>query len=56
MKTIYEAPDVQVVEVKMEGVICGSAKNLSIMMLLDGESLSSESAWERDGYGEYTSF
>ena len=51
-KTIYEAPAMLVVELKMEGVICGSNKGVNMAWFLDGTSFgSADFEWSRDSYG-----
>lgn len=58
MKAKYETPEVQTVEVKMEGVICGSgsgSETMSLMILMNGD-FSSGSDWGRDGYGGFMGF
>ena len=55
LKEQYEAPAMQVVEVKMEGVICGSDVQ-TMMFTLSGEILSSEEEWSRSDYGSSVEF
>ena len=51
----YEAPKVQVVDVRFEGLLCGS--NEGIMWILnDPNYFGSDAEFGRDGYGNATTF
>ena len=52
----YEAPEVQVVEMQVHGVICQSGGGEGIMWLLDAPNFGSETEFGRDGYGSATTF
>lgn len=56
-KVVYDAPRADAVELKTEGIVCDSQNR--VLWFLAGEptnTLSSETEWDRSGYGSAESF
>ena len=51
----YEAPEVQVVDMQVHGVICGSGEGI-MWILNDADYFGSDAEFGRDGYGNATTF
>ena len=55
---MYDAPRADAVELKTEGIVCDSQNR--VLWILAGDpptsSLSSETEWDRSGYGSAESF
>ncbi|MBR6423436.1 MAG: hypothetical protein IKS47_01970 [Bacteroidales bacterium] len=52
----YVAPAVQVVEMQVHGVICGSGGEGIMWILNDPNDFGSDAEFGRDGYGSATTF
>ncbi|MBR6423440.1 MAG: hypothetical protein IKS47_01990 [Bacteroidales bacterium] len=52
----YEAPKVQVVDVRFGGVLCESGGEGIMWLLGEGPTFGSDAEFGRDGYGSATTF